>query len=120
MSNTTVILDKTNLAQDFETFSELYGMQSSEFSSLRKDAAIQFSSLDIPTTKHEEWKYFNLSALSKDNYKTVSPSNDLKLTLSEVSQLSLIGKNACTVVLENGIFNIFEKLYSDSYWLKIV
>ena len=105
MSNTTVILDKTSLAQDFETFSELYGMHTPEFSSLRKDAAIQFASLDIPTTKHEEWKYFNLSALSKDNYKAVSPSNELKLTVNEVSQLNLIGNNACTVVLENGIFN---------------
>jgi Fe-S cluster assembly protein SufD len=105
MSTTTVILDKTNLLQDFDMFSELYGMHTAEFNDLRKLAAHQFNLLNIPTTKHEEWKYFNLNSLTKENYKTFSHTNEQKLKSSDISSLNLVGKDACTFVLENGIFN---------------
>ncbi len=69
---------------------------------LRKEALARFEVLGIPTTKHEEWKYTNLSQLSKSEFHPA-----LYHTLSEKDVVNdmIAGKDVVLLVFENGKLN---------------
>lgn len=63
---------------NFKTFeNSLNGEKTESFNNLRKNALLKFSSLDIPTTKDEEWKYTNLSPVLKHNFRVIPPRLDV-------------------------------------------
>lgn len=90
--------------QAVDHFRELYGNHLPAQKNFQTDAAVVFSQLGIPTTKHEEWKYTNLSVLSKNNYRTVNPSDSCSLTKLDVASLALTN-DTILYVIENGKFN---------------
>ena len=46
----------------------LNGGESTSIHKIRKDAISNFSKLEFPTTKNEEWKYTNIAPLFKHNF----------------------------------------------------
>lgn len=91
--------------QEAEVFAELYGKQQPAFLNKRREAITAFTALGIPTGKHEEWKYLNLSGIAATGYRTVSPSDAQSLTVNETEQYRLAGKKSVLVVVENGRIN---------------
>lgn len=91
--------------QEAEMFAELYGKQQPAFLNLRRDAIAAFTKLGIPTGKHEEWKYLNLSGITTAGYRTVSPTDTQTFTAKEAEQYRLPGKKSVLVVVENGRIN---------------
>lgn len=72
------------------------------FATITKDAAQAFLLQGIPTTKHEEWKYTNVTRLAQTAFQ-VSKSN-ATLTTSGVTN-EKVTADAILIVIENGIIN---------------
>ncbi len=102
---TTSATSPSAFLQEAEVFAELYGKQQPAFLNLRRDAISAFAKLGIPSNKHEEWKYLNLSGIATTGYRTVSPTDTLRLTSKDAEQYRLAGKNSVFVVVENGRIN---------------
>ncbi|MCU0444027.1 MAG: Fe-S cluster assembly protein SufD [Microscillaceae bacterium] len=85
--------------QDFEQ--GLNGKSQSAWHQIRRQAIQNFQQLGIPSTKHEEWKYTNLSKVFKQDYTFNSQSN---LQKSDIEPLMLTGFEANVLVVVNGRF----------------
>lgn len=63
---------------NFKTFEEsLNGESHSDIHELRKEAISNFSELNFPTIKDEEWKYTNIAPLLEHNFTHVNPDKDV-------------------------------------------
>lgn len=63
---------------NFQSFEKsLNGEKTSSFHQIRKDALSKFSSLNVPTTKDEEWKYTSISPLVKHNFNVLPPKVEI-------------------------------------------
>lgn len=72
------------------------------FSSLRKDAILNFERVGFPTLKNEEWKYTNIAPALKKEYSIDSiPS----LSQKEIDSFILKGVKANNLVFINGVFS---------------
>ncbi len=75
----TLDIKKTYLTQFTDFEKSLNGGKSKPVHELRKSAIANFSELQFPTTRDEEWKYTNISPLLKHTFtppqKTVADSN---------------------------------------------
>ena len=69
---------------------------------IRKHAFARFEALGIPTIKHEEWKYTNLSQLSKSEFH---PALHHALSKEIVGNDMIAGKDVILLVFENGKLN---------------
>ncbi len=70
---------------------------------IRTSAIHQFAKLDVPTTKHEEWKYTNLKNLVNKTYHFPSPSiSDTSKYIPFINQYD--EKQANILVFVNGIY----------------
>lgn len=69
---------------------------------IRKDALSRFETLGIPATKHEEWKYTNLTPLSKTEFH---PALYHTLSKDMVKQDLIAGADVILLVFENGKLN---------------
>jgi Fe-S cluster assembly protein SufD len=74
----------------------------SAFGDVIKDAAQDFLSQGIPTTKHEEWKYTNVTKLATTEFAFSAINNTLKK--EDVKEMKITA-DAVIVVVENGIIN---------------
>ncbi len=86
----------------FKAFEEsLNGQSGSELHKIRKAAIEKFEMFDFPTTKNEEWKYTNVSALLKYNFIR---AKDVNVSAEEVEKYLIKGLTENLVVLVNGVF----------------
>ena len=95
---------KEKFVNDFETFSELY-LRNNSLNALRKSSISRFYELGFPTTKNEEWKYTNVSNITKNNFRFLTPSDKFSLTKNDIKPFLICGKDAIVLVFENGRFN---------------
>lgn len=95
---------KEKFVNDFETFSELY-LRNNSLNGLRKSSIGRFYELGFPTIKNEEWKYTNVSAIEKNNFRFTTPSDKFSLTKNDIKPFLICGKDAIVLVFENGRFN---------------
>lgn len=101
MNNVIAISNpKENYLNDFESFSELHG---NNFSALRKQAIESFGEQGFPTTKNEEWKYFDVAPILKNNYRfETAPAN--QISKDDLKLLPFL-HDAFLIVFENGKWN---------------
>ncbi|MBC7921072.1 MAG: Fe-S cluster assembly protein SufD [Ferruginibacter sp.] len=93
---------KDSLLTDFQVWeSQLAGGEKSTLHRVRREAIRQFDRLGFPTTKHEEWKYTNVGALTKQAFGFRSSTN---LTVADVGALLVPHLEANVVVFVNGIY----------------
>jgi Fe-S cluster assembly protein SufD len=77
------------------------GASPSWLSEIRGNAWARFSELGIPTTKNEEWKYFNLAALSAGKFHLPASSE-----LTDVKELqAYLNPDDLNIVFVNGVFS---------------
>lgn len=96
----------TAFVQEAEVFADLYGSAHPTLAAIRKQAIVAFSNRGIPTMKHEEWKYVNLTSIAQTDYRTASPADSQKLSNSDAEQYRYAGKDAILCVIENGKLNV--------------
>lgn len=77
--------------------------EESLLSPLRTMAIDRFSELGFPTTRHEEWKYTNVTPILKTHY-AFNPNHFL-LKKEEITPFLLVGKEAIVLVFEDGNFH---------------
>jgi Fe-S cluster assembly protein SufD len=66
----------TETSKDFkDIFTPLKNSASSYVQNLRQQAFAQLQNLDLPTTKHEEWKYTSLKNLAKESFALAQPTD---------------------------------------------
>lgn len=101
MNNVIAISNpKENYLNDFEKFSELNG---NNLSDLRKQAFESFEAQGFPTTKNEEWKYFDVAPILKNNYH-LSAAVANQITKDDLKALPFL-QDAFLIVFENGKWN---------------
>lgn len=71
---------------------------------IRKAALTRFSDLGFPTTDHEDWRFTNVSAISKLPFKPAAASSS-KADSGSVSKQSFTGINASRLVFLDGHFS---------------
>ena len=91
----------TAFVQEAQVFADLYGSAHPTLAAIRKQAIVAFSNRGIPTMKHEEWKYVNLTSIAQTDYRTASPADSQKLSNSDAEQYRYAGKDAILCVIEN-------------------
>lgn len=101
MSNNYQHKGKENFLKAFEKFQ---GSGNGTVSGIRKDAIARFGELGFPSTRHEEWKYTNISPILGNSFQLSTPGN-FRLNAEDVRALSLCGKDVYLMVFENGRFN---------------
>lgn len=72
---------------------------------LREDGAKHFATIGFPTTKNEEWKYTNVTQITKNNFRFTSPSEKFTLSKNDIKPFLICGKDTVVLVFENGRFN---------------
>jgi len=72
------------------------------FAATIQEAAHSFLTQGIPTTKHEEWKYTNVSKLATTEFEFSAINNTLKK--DDLKEMKITA-DAVIVVVENGIIN---------------
>lgn len=90
--------------KSFEDFEKnLNGEKQLPIHNYRKKAFEHFINLDIPTVKNEEWKYTNISFLTKEEYKI----NPIKYDFSydHISKFLFDNLEHSLMVFVNGIYN---------------
>lgn len=70
---------------------------------LRKNAMDAFKQLELPTRKHEEYKYLAIDKLFKNELSLVSKQTTIDNSVLQQYQITEL--NANTIVLVNGVFN---------------
>jgi Fe-S cluster assembly protein SufD len=66
----------TETSKDFkDIFTPLKNSASGYVQNLRQQAFAQLQNLDLPTTKHEEWKYTSLKNLAKESFALAQPTD---------------------------------------------
>jgi len=75
------------------------------FEPVRKSAMERFAEMGFPTTRHEDWRFTNVSPLARAPFKAVAAgSNGLSLKAGDLEQALLKGV-AARVVFVNGFFD---------------
>lgn len=105
--STTVSLNSTTGAfvQEAELMQDLLGQEPAYVVESRKKALQDFIAAGIPSNRHEEWKYLNLSPIAAGGYKAVRPDYEGVLTEEDAELFQLAGVDAVQFVIENGILN---------------
>lgn len=96
--------NKENYLDEFKSFSDLL-LKEDSMSALRKTSMASFAELGFPTTKQEEWKYTNVSPISKIDFHRSQPQGKSALTDEDIYANFLCGKDAIVLVFENGYYN---------------
>lgn len=90
--------------KNFKTFEDnLNGEKTPELHRIRKEALKNFSELSLPTLKHEEWRYTNISPLLKYNFTL--PSKDLQISNELMNKFSFNEMDSNILIFVNGKFS---------------
>ncbi len=87
----------------FETFLQSQSDESLAMRNFRKDAFKNFLKIGYPTKKHENWRFTNLTALAKNEYR-FSNGEMNKIDDDIIKKHSI--DNCRRIVFFNGIFNV--------------
>lgn len=91
---------------NFELFEKsLNGEVLSSLHDIRKSAITRFAELGFPTTKNEEWKYTDISPLTKYHFKPVLKYSLNGLTVRDVQRFTFHDLPSFRVVCVNGNFS---------------
>ncbi len=93
------------LGNYLEMFSELEkraGGQPAWLRALREDAFTRFCQTGFPTTKDEDWRFTNVSAISQTSF-TLSPHAEEQISTADLQRFQIPGA-ACRLVFVNGRF----------------
>ncbi len=71
---------------------------------LRKEALKQFENSNFPTQKNEEWKYTDVSSITKQNFVPAVNSQELKTTKEEIEKYLFKDIDCYLLVFVNGIY----------------
>jgi len=89
---------------NYEQFeNNLNGRRYIPFQEIRKNAISNFENLGFPTTKHEEWRYTNISPILKQEFLLNKPVAKIERTRLENFKFSAMGGNV--VVFLNGRYS---------------
>ncbi|MFZ5948412.1 MAG: Fe-S cluster assembly protein SufD [Stygiobacter sp.] len=99
MNNKDFYIDKFI---DFEK--KLNGESITNFHSFRKDAIAKFKEIDFPTTKNEEWRFTDVSPITKQNFIPANLISKIKIDKSKVEKIIFTGFDFHLLVFVNGIF----------------
>lgn len=91
--------------QEAEEFAKLHGKNQESLQTLREEAKAAFARMGFPSTRHEEWKYVNLSSIASTAFRTVSPSDPFLLSADHFNGLRIAEKDAVLIAIENGRLN---------------
>jgi Fe-S cluster assembly protein SufD len=69
---------------------------------LREDAFARFCEAGFPTTREEDWRFTNVSAIARTVFR---PATEAKLTSEQLATFCPEGKTAATLVFVNGRFD---------------
>ena len=79
--------------------------KSNSFVAIEEDAFKTFSTLGVPTSRHEEWKYTRIAAVFNKEYHTVN-GQGVGISKERFDEIRLPGcDNANELVFINGIYN---------------
>lgn len=97
---------KSKLLTHFDTFRRGAAQDNSPraLSALQQDAFQQFESLDLPTSKHEEWKYTNLRNLLQNDFRFPTESESFALNAADVAPHLMDHGDANVLVFVNGFY----------------
>jgi Fe-S cluster assembly protein SufD len=97
---------KSKLLTHFDTFRRGAAQDNSPraLSALQQDAFKQFESLDLPTTKHEEWKYTNLRNLLQNDFRFPTESQSFAPNAADVAPHLMDHGDANVLVFVNGFY----------------
>lgn len=88
----------------FEKFEQsLNGESASRLHTLRRTALERFNSLGFPTTRHEEWRFTNISPILKTNFKPVLHPTMEALSQQDVEPFAFGTRHR--LVFVNGFFS---------------
>jgi len=73
-------------------------------STIRTTASDQFKSLGLPTTRHEDWRYTNISALTKRPFHHPTDGSTLEIGIDDVERFEYPGLDCESIVFVNGRF----------------
>ena len=82
----------------------LNGQLKTEFHQIRKQAMKNFRKTGFPTTKHEEWKYTNVSPLLKHDFEISKPVNADEISDYDIGMFSFNDMKYPQLVFLNGYF----------------
>jgi Fe-S cluster assembly protein SufD len=88
-----------------ESLANLHGHSQETLKEQRVRALSDFTRQGIPGTRHEEWKYFDLSHIANTAYAVAGPLDRFSIDSASADQFRLEGSNACLFVVENGSLN---------------
>lgn len=110
---------KNQLIADFQTLeAQLNGKSVLPVNQLRIEAMKNFDRLGFPTIKHEEWKYSNVSALTKQNFNFDAGSDFTKADLEDIQLPHLKGN---VLYFINGVFRSdLSQIESSGEYLRVV
>lgn len=94
-----------NITNDILSGFDSFDLQSDAIADLRANAMDAFRQSGIPTTRHEEWKYTNVKALTERFNRFGNGSLSGMVASKHIEQFLLAGKSVCLLVFENGVFN---------------
>ncbi len=98
----------------FEEFEKnINGEAKNWLKDLRRQALTRFDELGFPTTRHEEWKYTNISPIAKENFIHGTESDAGLVQKDAVKKFDYDGLDAHTLVFVDGHFNADLSLIGD-------
>ena len=94
---------KDRLVADFQTNETLMnGLSKTKLHQTRREAMTQFEKLGFPTTKHEEWKYSNVSQLVKQTFDFNLKTN---FNQTDVAALDTPNLEGNVLYFVNGVYS---------------
>jgi Fe-S cluster assembly protein SufD len=91
-------------ASDFVRFEKTAPGRKSWLPGIRKAALQSFSELGFPTTRHEEWRYTNVSPIARTRFHPASPYRS-GLAAADFSGFTFGGVECCQLVFVDGHFS---------------
>ena len=92
--------DKEKFLNSYGAFASRHELMNSPLNTL---AIRKFEELGFPTTKHEEWKYTNVSPILKNRFALSTGKSRLKR--EDILPFLLTGKDSILLVFESGFLN---------------
>lgn len=94
---------KNKLIEEFSNFElTLNGQKHPSLHSIRRKAIESFTSLGLPTSKNEEWKYTNLNFLINNNFKLITSLQKANIEFKDIFPFLFKELNENFLVFVNG------------------
>ena len=88
-----------------ESLANLYGSAQEALKARRLEALQAFTSTGVPDSRHEEWKYLDLSPIASTEFVHTAPLDFFSVDAAQAKSFRMAGKDAFFMVIENGSLN---------------